>query len=311
MICKTTLLLCAALLAGHAPADDGTKGKGAGYGAQAKLGEAELERLLEEALDSCCAAGTCADEGGCATRSCAACESGPGASEPGECDPAAHRPSPAEQVVSACARDPEALAAVAPRLEERFVDAREGQRELMLEILAWSPGHVSTATGEKLYRAVPAAFREDHLLVFAPRSATFARALEELARKGAVRPAAYFARKGDEKARATLVEAARSRGLGLESMADQLVAARVLAELGEPRYLPSVHERVLAAVVDALDGGDLATARRMALQAEFLAKEHDLGTLGRRMETYVAQRSKEVASADEIFALIERITPIM
>lgn len=316
---KTTLLLgCALLLGAPALGDDEKAEQAYGDEAKAKAGYAswnpsgeELEKLFEEAMASCCAQGTCAEEGGCAAP-CEGCEAG-------ECTD--EHPVPASsRLVSTCASSPGSVATLRPLIEGRFLaqDASESQREILLELLAWSESEASVATSEKLFKARPAAFREDHLLVFAPRSEAFEKPLAKLARKGRVRPAAFFALQEGHKlakaAKATLVKAARTKTVDAENLADTLIAALALKELGEKKYVPAVRVKARDAALAALDGGNLDRARRIALMTEFLTEQSGYAKstayMGSQMAGHVASRSKEVATADEVFELIERISPM-
>ncbi|MDA1266151.1 MAG: hypothetical protein O2816_13805 [Planctomycetota bacterium] len=317
-------LLGALLLAGlssMATAQDDAAGKQTAHKAEKawSLDAAEAKALLTAALDSCCANATCGEEGGCAATSCEACESG-------ECRPENHV-SPMEKLVSVVSYQPDTLIALIPAVEEQFLaDATNAnQRMFLVELLAASEADATVACGEKLYKAQPAAFGDDHVLAFATKgSQTFSADLEQLASSGSVLACAYYATEGKQKASEklhklavrNLARAAKSKQVDASNARDQFIAAKALAELGDKEHLPVVRARVHQAVLAALDSGQLDAAREMTLQAEFFARggkygnPRGLGSLGSQVRWHVAGRSLEVASADAVFELIEAITPM-
>ena len=111
-----------------------------------------------------------------------------------------------------------------------------------------------------------------------------------------------------------LVTAARTKDICCDNVVDTLLASAALKGLGKKEYFNDARVRVKDAVLSALDEGDLDGARGLALSAEFFAKEAKgkwgLGYVGRSVSYHCEERSKEVATADQIFALIERITPL-
>ena len=320
-------LLGALLIAGLSPLalaeDDAAAKKKKAYKAEKvlTLEAGEAKALLAAALESCCANAVCADEGGCAAP-CEACETG-------ECAPENHA-SPMEKLVTVVSYQPDTINELIPAVEETFLadGTNENQRMFLVELLAASEADATVSCGEKLYKAQPAAFGDDHVLAFATKgSEAFGADLEKLARSGSVLPCAYYATEGKKKASEKLhklsvrnlakaAKAAKAKQVDGSNVRDQFIAAKALAELGEKEYLPVVRTRVHKAVLAALDSGELDTAREMTLQAEFFAKggkygnPRGLGSLGSQVRWHVAGRSLEVASADDVFELIEAITPM-
>ncbi len=324
---KTLLLGCALILGGTAFADDDYK-KQDGYKNKAKDGyerfevtqesKAELVALFEEALDSCCATETCAEAGGCAaeTTACAECATG-------ECTDDHKQPS--EKLVWAVSSNPEALAVVRPLIESRFGSetTQDGQRDLLLWMLSACESDEAVACADRLFEMSAESFGESHLLAFAGRSKPMTKTLAALAEKGRVFPAAYFAlaqewkpSKAGKRARGTLVKATENKWLDARTTGEALVAGVVLKKLGEPEHLQRVLEQVRDSALSALDAGELDAARQITLTAEYITKSQSYGTpLGlssveREMQNHYLKRSQEIATADQVFELIERMLPM-
>ena len=281
---------------------------------------ASLASLLDAALESCCAAETCSDEGGCMAP-CDACETG-------ACNTS--HVSPPEAFVKAVTKTPYAFSEARPLIEARFLaeDAADGDRALLVGMLTWCKGDDVVACGERLFEAEPASFTSDHVLAFAAQgSRTFLADLAGRAESGEVRPCAYFALEGEDDrlrktARKTLERVAKAREVSAETLADQLLAAHALAQVENAEPLTDLRTRIHAAVIAALDGGEVDLARDMALIAEYFARLGKVGKggpygktlglshMGFEMRVHCTSRSKEVATADAVFELIERITPM-
>lgn len=322
LILLGTLVLTGPTLCG----DDGGAKAGKPHAKKAAVSAEEAAALFDHALASCCATGACAESGACTgatgateAEECAPCEAG-------QCKPAMHA-SPMEELLALAGARPDAIVALLPRVEERFLaeDAAATQRAFLVELLARAEADAVLEAGEELYAARPDAFGEGSLVTFASRgSEAFTDDLEELAREGRVLPCAFFATRGEYGASERLVRAARkhllrearSRSLDAGSVRDRFVAAETLAALGEEEPLAALRERVHRAVLSALDGGRLDEARGMALHAEFFARGYEygrakgLGALGGQVRRHVATRSREVETADEVFELIEAVTPM-
>ncbi len=326
---KTFLLGCALILGGTAFADDGHREQDA-YGKQAyaqksKAGterfevtpesKAELVALFQQALDSCCATGTCAEAGGCATE-CVACASG-------ECTDA-HKQSCAK-LVWAVSSNPEALAVVRPLIESRFTGAatRDGQRDLMLWMLSSCKGEEALTCGDRLFEKSPQSFGESQLLAFAGRSKPMTKALSRLAAQGRVLPAAYFAlaqewqpSKSGKRAWGTLIEATQNKCLDARTTGEALVAGAVLKQLGEPEHLQRVLGQVRESALASLDAGKLDAALKITLNAEYTTNSQSywtplgLSSAAREMQNHYLKRSQEAAIADQVFELIERTLPM-
>ncbi len=318
-----SLILGAAILAGLAStalAGDEVKKKKAKAASAQPVSAEQINALFDKALGSCCATGACAESGECDVAApCKACDAG-------KCSPKKHV-SPGEKLVKLVSSQPDALAHLLPELEDRFLakDTVESQRNLMLELLAWCEADDSVACGEQLYKALPATFTEGHVLTFAAKgSKVFTKDLQKLAEEGSVVPCAFFAtrsKKEDSKivkrSIKHLIQTAQAESVDAKTARDQMLAAITLAKLGKGQFATDVHQRVHDAVVCALDEGALDAARSMALQAEFFKKAasklgnpQGLGSMTSKMSYHVAARSKEVSTAEDVFQLIETITPM-
>jgi len=191
------------------------------------------------------------------------------------------------------------------------------------------------ALGEKLYSESPASFTELQVLAFAEKDSEpfrkeILRRVEESKCETAL-PAAWLAYRGDPTGRGTLKQAVEADPTD-ENVADALIAATALRRLGDTEAVARVRERVHQAVLVALDEGRLDEARSMALQTEALQKllnaEPDpaqaayassygkkkksisLSGLDSQLGWHVRQRSHDVATADEVFEVIETVTPL-
>ena len=228
-------------------------------------------------------------------------------------------------LVKVLADKPEAWEVVEPLIVDRYAcpDSTQADRDRMLELLAAESSKKALSLGGALWKKSPESFGEDQLLMFAERGGKdFAKGLAKLAfengrgaRTASIRPAAFLALQGDDTHRKTLVRALKTGACDGRSACDVLVAGLALKKLGEPDALCKARARVHEDVIAALDSGDVERARDMALCAEFLRKGMEsrkclsLSFLGQRADYHCQARSQSVASADQVFELIEEISP--
>jgi len=224
---------------------------------------------------------------------------------------------------------PETFEAVAPLFREAF-EQGGAAREKLLRFLASCGSSGCTALGDELFAAAPQDFTEAQMLALAEvgsepmREALLARV--KARRAESVLPAAWLAFRGEAAGKSALKQVAATREVDADNVVAVLVSAGALAALGDERALPAARERVHAAVLAALDAGELESARAMALSAELLQspleqavraaaygasqKAVRVSTLETKVGWHCKQRSAELADADQVFELIERITPL-
>ncbi|MCZ6597895.1 MAG: hypothetical protein O7B99_09675 [Planctomycetota bacterium] len=228
---------------------------------------------------------------------------------------------PAEMLAYYAEKDARVFAVIAPQIQERVASKKTSaaHRERMLDLLAWcGSNYEAQKLGTELFEKQPKSFTTDQVLAFAEQGLEpFSEKVESLAKKD-VRAAAYMAMHGDYAAKKTLLKAVKSKSLDDGGLCDAMIASVALSKLGDEEHLAWTQKRVKEEVLAALDAGETERARRIALEAEFLyealagKKAYGLGLsyLPRKLDFHCATRSGEVASADQVFELIERISPI-
>ena len=232
------------------------------------------------------------------------------------------------------AKNPELWPAVAPLFRARF-EAGGPAKDRALDLLASSSAPAAVALGDELFRAAPASFCELQVLALAEQGSELG--AHELARrqssecKASALGAAWLAFRGEPAGKGTLLAAAAAP-VDADSLTDVLVSAAALAALGDPSAFPAAKSRVHAAVLTALDQGQLESARAMALGAELLieslegrvtakgaqdasygalasAKVFRTSSLPHQVAWRVKQASPKFETPDEVFELIESVIP--
>jgi hypothetical protein len=239
------------------------------------------------------------------------------------------------------AKSPELWPAVAPLFRARF-EAGGAAKDHALYLLASSSAPAAIALGDELFRAAPKSFCELQVLALAEQGSE-ACARELAARQGAecsgtALSAAWLAFRGEPAGKRTLLAAA-AKPVDAESLTDVLVSAAALGALGDVNAFPAAKSRVHAAVLGALDQGQLEAARTMALGAELLieslepqisaksaygkvayskdayggaqgsAKAPRTSYLPHQVAWRVKQASPKFETPDEVFELIESVIP--
>jgi len=225
--------------------------------------------------------------------------------------------------------DPAEFDAFAPLFRARFDDEATSTRgrDHLLRFLGRCRCAASVGLAEELLARAPEAFGDAHLIAFAGQaSERFVEELERRVRRDSARtvlPAAFLAMHGDPAGRQRLVRACEAPPVPA-NVASTLIAAAALDLLdggGETgRHLQGARERVHAAALAALDAGDLAAARDVALAARLVTEKiraraaTGYGLPLNNLETDVAWTLREAADAptdaDQVFDLIEEIRPI-
>lgn len=228
------------------------------------------------------------------------------------------------------AKSPELWSQVTPLFRARF-EAGGAARDRALELLSSAGSPAAIALGDELFRAAPEGFCELQVLALAERGSE--PCIRELARRQdgecSALGAAWFAFQGRAVGQRTLVAAA-AQPVDPASLTDVLVSAAALGALGDRGAFPAARSRVHAAVLAALDRGELESARAMALGAELLIEslepvisakgaEGAYGPRGKALRTSllphqvawrVKQASAKLESPDAVFELAESVIPV-
>ncbi len=227
--------------------------------------------------------------------------------------------NPAAVLSATCFENEGTWDVLQPLVGKKFVASTttEDQRVRMLNLLAWNNSEASLSCANDLLEAKPAAFSEKHILAFAQRgSEPCMDAVAKLAKKGQVVPAAFLALRGDEVGKKTLAKAARPANLAGEQVSEALLAAIALRELGDEKSLAKLQKVVHASVLKKLDAGEIDAAREIALRAQHASavleagKNALLSGYSKAANDWCAQNLENVAAADDVFHLIEKLTPM-
>ena len=209
-------------------------------------------------------------------------------------------------------KEPAAWAVVGPLAAKGF--AREETRERAVDLLAWARGdEYSQALAERLFANDATAFSRDQVLAFAEAGSEPLAAEAAKRAKSDVRCAAFAAMQGDRGFAPVLEKAAKQRLASDQALLDAYVAAAALRKLGDEEHWNRLTERVHNGVVGALDDGAIERARDLALGAEFCVhglsagKGYGLCYLDSRLAFHRSVRSGDLAEADQIFELIEKL----
>lgn len=196
------------------------------------------------------------------------------------------------------------------------------QRAQLVKMLATDKSESSAELASALYEKAPERFTTTDLLVLAEHGyERFWKPVKKLAMAscetehvGDVRPAAMLAFEGVDYGKPALKRALK-RDIAVDNVASAMIAAAGLEELGYEGALEKTRSRVRGAVLAALDEGNTNLARDLALRAEFVEKQLDqewvsLSGIESGAAWHCATKRAELAQADEIFELIERISPM-
>lgn len=137
----------------------------------------------------------------------------------------------------------------------------------MLNLGVYSPSKTSEEWLLRFYKVSAEAFTEGHLIAFAERGISFFRdRLIERATAGNVRSAAYFAYRDDDRGVETLRHAVETA----KSPLDVVLAGAALRKIGDVDAWQRSKDSIRKLVGQYLEQDDLASAKRVTLEAEHL-----------------------------------------
>ena len=176
-----------------------------------------------------------------------------------------------------------------------------------------------TGVAEAMHEAAPKQFSAHALLGFCEMgSESLVAPLTARVKKGSadVASAAYLAFSGDKVGRKVLKEAASVSEVSATNALDVLLAGHALQQLGDDAAVARAQGAVHAATLEALDAGEIESARAMAIAAtvashSMRSSKPTFSILGIQCSEKAEKYAKhgKLASADEIFELIEELTP--
>jgi len=212
-----------------------------------------------------------------------------------------------------------------PMIHARFEadSATPGERARLLDFLAWTACPRALEVGTELWASRSASFSDDQVLAFAERGGEPFHA--ELRQRAAARaeegsplgfyPAAFLALRGWENVRGELAPALDAQAADADALQRAFVAGAALERLGDrhawKRALTTGH----GAVIAALDADRPEEAARLASVVELFCEMREaypvlpVSFLADRRADYVAKRAPQLASAAEVFELIEKVAP--
>ncbi|MEM7308244.1 MAG: hypothetical protein AAF682_16310 [Planctomycetota bacterium] len=208
---------------------------------------------------------------------------------------------------------------VGPMVKERFADrgTAAADKERMLDLLAWAGAQKpAVALSEKLHEMDAKAFNGDHVLAFAESGSETMFKEAKARAKSDLRCAALVAMKGGEVSEKTLAKATKQKLSDDTALIDAYTAAAALKKMGNKDHWSRLQERVHDEVITALDDGAIDRARDLTLAAEFCVKSmskgkgYGLSYLDSRLGFHRSLRSGDVAEADQVFELIEKVSPL-
>lgn len=195
---------------------------------------------------------------------------------------------------------------------------KQGQALIGVLLDTRSPSVLPVA--EAMHVAAPERFCCTSVLAFSemgskPLKATLVKRVKK--GESGVPSAAFLALQGDKTGKKILKRAHKAKVVDAENALDVLLAGYALEELGQSGALLSAQVRVHDATVAALDTDDLTAARAMAISAKIGHSVTQsskpilsLSYLKRAEWIHSAEEHGELASADEIFEIIQDATPI-
>ncbi|MFT5052570.1 MAG: hypothetical protein ACI8QZ_004006 [Chlamydiales bacterium] len=245
-----------------------------------------------------------------------------------ECGPAPATPvatraeslAPWEELTGILATRPETWKIIKPMILATFASkASDAIRNNVLGLLAQQYSDPAVAIASELAESYPTTeFTQDQVIAFAEAGSKrfWGIAADLQQTEGDLLPTALIAIHGDEGGCASLRVVLRECVARPDTSADEtdrLVAGLALEKLGEPEHLVATRVHLRASVLAALDHEDLDLARRLTLTASFLDEACSSYSPARisyfeaRLDGYCRERAEDVRSADQIFALVERL----
>ncbi len=247
--------------------------------------------------------------------------------------------NPTSYYASLFSKKPELWSAAGPEVERRFGEKRttSEERARILSLVSEVPAAMKSELPAALWSVDPESFTTDQVIGFAMAKSgkCFVKNLAQKVEQSNaaytaadIRPALFFAMRGDDRGRPTLARAIKKTDLEKGSVMPVLLAGRGLETLGVKGCLQRQRERVFEAAIQALDDGDLALARRITVQAQVFAESAKKGNKGKKGKKayggswrsalscasedcgYCDEEEAMLATADDVLEAIERATPL-
>lgn len=231
--------------------------------------------------------------------------------------------SPAVQLTSLLGKGPEAIEAIRPVAAEAIgaKSTTDKQAGALIGMLLETRNGAVVPVAEAMFEEKPEAFCSDCITGFCEMgSESLLAPLAKRVKKGeaSVAAAAFLASEGDLVGKKLLVKAVKVKALDATNALDVMVAAdAVERHLGKKGASLAARQRVHAATLAALDAGELDRARHLAVAAKIA---HGASMSSTPVYSMLAWRhaktmeklakSGELAKAEQIFELIEEVTPI-
>lgn len=241
------------------------------------------------------------------------------------------------------AKKPEAWGLIEPRLREAMsatcevCDCDVATHHKALGLMVQTYDDRALEMGAEYLVSQPESFSANHILAFAERNAepfvesVRASAMESCESGGCVRPAAFLALRGDDSAKKALFVTLKKGDCNSPMGVGQaLLAGQALESLGIEGSCHKAQLRAHEAVLAALDADRFEEAREMALVAGFFAERLNkaeevalkaksygkkpgapsVAWIGEEVDGYVGKMAQKFENSDQVFELIERITPL-
>jgi hypothetical protein len=197
----------------------------------------------------------------------------------------------------------------------RFVDpaTTDEQRTRLLDLVVYFPKQANDRIVPELWKVAPAAFTTDQLTALAQYGPEPMTAELRNRAKREVLAAAYFGVRGDNCGEATLKATFRKLDVAHGVIAEPALGALGLAGLGNDKPLLGLQGALRDAAIAALDAGRLDAAKSAVLSAQWIDKlahapeKAELGWLADSLEWFALSRGAQLASADDVFKLIEEL----
>lgn len=196
----------------------------------------------------------------------------------------------------------------------------DAQSQAFIGMLLESRNPAVAPVAEAMFDAAPNRFCCDSLLGFCEMgSKPLMEPLAARVKKGkaGVTSAAFLALKGDKVGRKVLKKAVSAKDVGVENAMDVLVAGYALEKLGQTGALYKAQLKVHDATIAALDADEIDTARALAITASVAGdathtSKPYFSLMGLQCHKALskAEAHGKLATADEIFELIQEVTPI-
>lgn len=230
---------------------------------------------------------------------------------------------PARELMELLSKRPHLWSAVEYALEELFSHEVETdpRRARALDLLAMHPSELALELGRELWMRFPESYEVHHVLAFAERGAfEFEREVaglvafhDESAPYDPTLPAAYLAFRGRDDGLVHLMDAVQEISLASPELAETLIAAAALRELGVERPWERVHALLEREVGEALEREDLDEAARLVLEVELFHRLPESGrpprlaSLPMDVVRHHETRRRAIDGAEAVRALLEEL----